>query len=186
MSRTPVRLLVLALTSAVAAAVLPATAQAAPHCGTTWGSLAKAHSASDTETVDGIRAGRHTCFDRLVVDLGGQDARFSSYDVRYVPQVYSEGRGAPVPVRGAADLRIVLKAPAHDRNGHVTFRPTHPREVVDVAGYSAFRQVAWGGSFEGSTTLALGVRARLPFRVLTLAATAGEGPRLVVDVAKSW
>ena len=57
MTRTPIRLLVLTLASALAAVVLPATAQAAPYCGITWGSTAKAHSAPDREMVNGIRAG---------------------------------------------------------------------------------------------------------------------------------
>ena len=102
MTRTPIRLLVLTVASALAAVVLPATAQAAPYCGITWGSTAKTHAAHDREMVNGIRAGRHACFDRMVVDLGGQDVRFGSYDVRYVPLVYADGSGAPVPVRGAA------------------------------------------------------------------------------------
>ena len=56
-------------------------------------------------------------------------------------------------------------------------RPT----VFDVdnsaIGYQTFRQVAWAGSFEGATTVGLGVRARLPFRVHTLP------DRIVIDVA---
>ena len=188
MTRTPIRLLVLTLASALAAVVLPATAQAAPYCGITWGSTAKAHDASDREMVNGIRAGRHACFDRMVVDLGGHDVRFSSYDVRYVTQVYADGSGEAVPVRGAADLQVVLRAPAYDQHGNPTFRPRNPREVVNVGGYRTFRQVAWAGSFEGYTTLALGVRARLPFRVLAINGTpaSDDGPRLVIDVAHSW
>ncbi|HYH26170.1 MAG TPA: hypothetical protein VD834_12525, partial [Blastococcus sp.] len=74
MTRKPFRLLVLAVTAATAAVVAPAPAHAAsPYCGITWGSLPKASNASDTEMVNGVRAGRHACFDRLVVDLGGQD-----------------------------------------------------------------------------------------------------------------
>jgi hypothetical protein len=48
--------------------------------------------------------------------------------------------------------------------------------------------VAYAGSFEGSTTLALGVRARLPFRVFTVAGTpnSDDTPRLVIDVAHRW
>jgi hypothetical protein len=188
MSRTPVRLLVLAVTTALAALVLPATAQAAPSCGLTWGSQPQARSAPDTEMVTGIRAGRHACFDRLVVELGGQDVRFGSYDVRYVRQVYTDGQGAAVPVRGAADLQVVVRAPAYDGDGNPTFLPADRREVVPVAGFRTFRQVAWAGSFEGSTTLALGVRARLPFRVFALAGTpaSDHGPRLVIDVAHRW
>ena len=190
MNRIPVRLSILTLTTALAALVLPGSAQAAPYCGITWGSTAKARTAvpADAEMINGVRAGRHECFDRLVIDVGGQDTTFGSYDVRYVPLVYSEGKGDPVPVRGAADLQIIVRAPAHDANHHPTFTPANRREVVNVAGYSTFRQVAWAGSFEGQTTLALGVRARLPFRVFTLdgVPNSGDTPRLVIDVAHRW
>lgn len=58
-------------------------------------------------------------------------------------------------------------------------------DVVDVDGYRTFRQVAYAGSFEGQTTLGLGVRARLPFRVFLLDGP-GDGSRMVVDVAHRW
>jgi hypothetical protein len=188
MNRTPVRLFILTLTTALTALALTVPAQAASYCGITWGSLAKANSAGDTESLNGVRSGRHACFDRLVIDVGGEDAFFDSYDVRYVPLVYSEGKGDPVPVRGAADLQIVVKAPAYDSKYRQTFTPADPREVVDVDGYQTFRQVAWAGSFEGQSTLALGVRARLPFRVFTLDGTPNSDhtPRLVIDVAHRW
>ena len=185
MNRSPVRLLVLAVTT-IAALALTVPAQAAPYCGITWGSLPETRSAGDTETLNGVRAGRHACFDRLVIDLGGQDASFGTYDVRYVPLVREDGSGRAVPVRGAADLQVLIGAAAHDRDYRPTFTPAHPREVVDVSGYSTFRQVAWAGSFEGQTTIALGVRARLPFRVFTLDGTPGRSPRLVIDVAHRW
>ena len=135
-----------------------------------------------------VRSGRHACYDRLVVELLGQDTTFGSYDVRYVPVVHQDGSGYAVPVRGAADLQIILKAPAYDGDGNATFEPDDRREVVPVGGYTTFRQVAWGGSYEGYTTLALGVRARLPFRVFVLPGVAQSdfGPRLVVDVAHRW
>jgi len=56
----------------------------------------------------------------------------------------------------------------------------NPAELVDVSGFQTFRQVAWAGSFEGTTTVGLGVRARLPFRVFSLS------DRIVVDVAHFW
>ena len=190
MNRIPVRLSILTLTTALAALVLPGSAQAAPYCGITWGSTAKTNTAvpADAEMINGVRAGRHTCFDRLVIDVGGQDVSFGSYDVRYVTQVYADGRGDAVPVRGAADLQIIVRAPAYDDRGDATFAPSNRREVVDVTGYTTFRQVAWAGSFEGQTTMALGVRARLPFRVFTLdgVPNSGDTPRLVIDVAHRW
>ena len=129
MFRKPVRLLAVAVAAATAAVLGPVPAQAAaPYCGITWGSLPKVADASDTERLNGIRAGRHACFDRLVVDVGGQDATFGSYDVRYVHQVYEDGRGNAVPVRGAADLQVVVDAPAYDEFGNATFRPANRPE----------------------------------------------------------
>jgi hypothetical protein len=167
--------------------IAPATA-AAPYCGLTWGSLPQAHDThADTEAVYGVRAGRHACYDRLVIDLGGQDISFGSYDVRYVPRIISDGSGAVVPVRGGAALQVIVRAPAYDEHGP-TYLPANPREVVAVSGFSTFRQVAWAGSFEGQTTLGVGVRARLPFRVLTVTGTpdSDNGPKLVIDVAHRW
>jgi hypothetical protein len=190
MTRKNVRRLVLVLASAMAAVVLPATAQAAPPpCGVAWGSLAESAGAPAQNMVLDVRAGRHACFDRLVIDLGGRDLTFRSYDVRYVPVTLQDGSGHPLPVRGAADLQIRLGAPGYDiETGDSTYQPDDPLEAVDVAGYDTFRQVAWGGSFEGTSTIALGVRARLPFRVFTLSALPGseQGPRLVIDVAHRW
>ncbi|SNR41873.1 AMIN-like domain-containing (lipo)protein [Blastococcus mobilis] len=189
MNRPLFRLLVVLVSVVVSLGVISAaSATTSRHCGITWGSLPKTSEAADTEMVFGVRAGRHACFDRLVIDVGGQDTTFGSYDVRYVPLVLEDGSGRPVPVRGAADLQIVVGAPAYDEYGNPTFLPADRQEVVNVSGFTTFRQVAWAGSFEGSTTLALGVRARLPFRVFTVPGTpqSDDTPRLVIDVAHAW
>ena len=123
-----------------------------------------------------------------MLDVGGQDTTFGSYSVRYVPVVRQDGSGDAVTVRGAADLEIVLRAPAYDGQGRPTYLPADREEAVDVAGFRTFRQVAYAGSFEGSTTLALGVRAQLPFRVFSVTGTphSDDTPRLVIDVAHRW
>jgi hypothetical protein len=170
-----------------ASTALPATASttsataAAPYCGITWGSLPKTRSTMAAGPVTGVRSGRHTCYDRLVVDLAG---RAPGYTVKYVSNVYTQGQGALVPLRGGARLLVVANAPAYRPDGTASFVPRNPREVVDVTGYSTFRQVAWAGTFEGYTSMGLGVRARLPFRVLTL--TDATTSRLVIDVAHHW
>ena len=180
MNRFPVRLFILTLTTALTALVLTVPAQAASFCGITWGSLAKTASPLVAGSLSNVRAGRHTCYDRLVIDLKG---RAPSYTVQYASNVYTEGQGALVPLRGGAKLAVVAKAPAYTASGP-SFTPANPREVVNVTGYTTFRQVAWGGSFEGQTTLGLGVRARLPFRAFTIQDATTS--RLVVDVAHRW
>jgi hypothetical protein len=157
-------------------------ASAAPYCGLTWGSLAKSGQDTGTASVTNVRTGQHYCFDRLVVDLNGPAV---AYNVQYVPRIGQEGSGAVIPVRGGARLHISIKAPSYDQNGNPTYTPVNTTELGNVAGYQTFRQVVSAGSFEGYTSLGLGVRARLPFRVLTLDGP-GSGSRLVVDVAHYW
>jgi hypothetical protein len=164
--------------SAAAASV---SASGAPYCGITWGSLAKKGGSMTTSPITDVRAGRHDCYDRLVVDISGKAA---GYRVGYVTSVVQDGSGRAIPLRGGAKLQIVVLAPTYKSSAANTF-PATRSELVDVSGFSTFRQVAGAGSFEGQTTIGLGVRARLPFRVFTLA---GPGPysRLVIDVAHHW
>lgn len=153
-----------------------ASASAAPYCGIVWGSLAKSGGVDTSATFAGVRTGRHDCYDRLVLDLTGGAS--SAFRVQYVDAVLNDPRGDVVPLRGGARLQVVVSAPA---NG----TPAHPTELADVTGYQTFQQVAFAGSFEGQTTIGLGVRARLPFRAFVLAGP-GNGSRLVVDVANFW
>ena len=175
----PAALAALALTAGLGLAWAPPAPAA--YCGITWGSTPKTAPASSSAPVSDVRTGRHACFDRLVVDMSGPAP---GYRVEYVPQFTGIGSGVPIPLRGAADLRVVLAAPAYD-DGHPTYSPADTWELVDVAGYSTFRQIATAGSFEGSTELGVGVRARLPVRAFVLAGP-GAGSRLVVDVTHSW
>ena len=187
-ARRLVRPLVLALVFAGAPALVSASASAsAPTtCATTtahWGSLTKSLDRLTSAPITNVRAGRNTCYDRMVVDLRGSGA---GYTVRYVSQVLSQGQGAVVPLRGGARLEVVIKAPTYNVNtGTSTYNPANRRELVNVAGFSTFRQIASGGSFEGYTTIGLGVRARLPMRAFVLTGP-GTGSRVVIDVAHHW
>lgn len=158
--------------------------QGGSFCGIVWGSLARTNGTTlTTGTIEGVRAGRHTCFDRLVIDVD-QVPQSLTYDVRYVDTVRQEGSGRAVPLSGGAALSIVVRAPA-SADGAATYSPTDATHLVGVTGWDTFRQVALAGSFEGQTTVGLGVRARLPFRVMVLDGP-GDGARLVVDVAHRW
>lgn len=125
-----------------------------------------------------IRAGRHACFDRLVFDVEG--GNINGYRVNYVSTMRSEGSGQVIPLRGGAKLSITVNVPAYNAAGRMTYLYPNGKELVNVAGYRTFRQVAWAGTFEGYTSAGLGVRARLPFRVFK------QPGRLVVDVAHAW
>jgi hypothetical protein len=181
MTRTPLRLLVLLAASfAVIALVVPAQA-ATPYCGITWGSVAKAGPTTlpaPGAAVGAVRAGRHDCYDRLVLDVGGVRS-LGTWRAEYVRTVTEDASGRPVSLRGGAFLQISLGAGQGYRSSG---------ELAPVSGFSTFRQVASTGSFEGVTSIGLGVRARLPFRVLTMTGIPGStnGVRIVVDVAHAW
>ncbi len=173
----------LVLTGGVVPAAVPQAGAAAPYCGITWGSLPRTNPRLAAGPIINARAGQHPCYDRLVIDL--RTAPAPGYSVRYVSKVLTQGSGHVVPLRGGAYLQIVVRAPAYDLAGHATYRPPRPSEAVAVTGFRTFRQVAFAGSFEGYTSFGLGVRARLPFRVFTLAGP-GSQTRLVIDVAHRW
>ncbi len=153
-----------------------------PSCDATWGSLPKSARTVSQGTVENVRAGRHACFDRLVVDV---DDGSAGHAVRYVDRLVEDGRGNVVPVRGGAILEVRVHSPAHDDQGNPTYLPADDSEAVAVSNFSSFRQVVFLGSFEGDTQLGLGVRARLPFRAFVVDGP-GDGSRVVVDVAHRW
>lgn len=182
MSRS-IRLLLAALLALTGAAVaVPSAAAAAPaaavSCAVSWGSLERTAPALGQAPLVAVRTGRHTCFDRVVFELDGP---VGGYTVGYVPAVIQDGSGATLPVPGGARLQVVLHHPAHDASGVATY----PARPLAVGGYRTLRSVVFGGSFEGYTTFGVGTRARLPFRVFTLAGPGGHS-RIVLDVAHRW
>lgn len=161
--------------TAVAGVAAPAAHRAS--CAEHWGSKAKSAGVMVQTRIRAIRAGRHACFDRLVIDLGKGNR--PGYRVRYVKRIIQDPSGKVIPVRGKGKLSIVVLAPV--RRGF----PINSRHLVNVNGFRTFRQVVGAGSFEGITSFGLGVRARLPFRVLRIKQATGAWS-VVVDVAHRW
>jgi len=177
-----VRVLLALVLVGVSGLLVTSQASAAPYCGIRWGSLAKvSDSASAVAPLTNVRAGRHACFDRIVLDYAGGNDGFA---VRYVSAIRGLGLAQPVDLRGGALLEIVVAEP-YGPDTRVQYHPANPNELVNVNGWRTFRQVAWVELYESNSTLGLGVRARLPFRVFTLAGP-GAGSRLVIDVAHRW
>jgi hypothetical protein len=175
---------VVAVIAAMSTMVAPTAAQAAPYCGIYWGSTGKeGSSVTSVGPLINVRAGQHDCFDRLVIDF---DGGAGGYEIQYVPGVPHQAQDGNLPLRGGAFLNVVVWAPAYDINtGASTYRPADQAELVNVAGWQTLQQVSLGGSFEGQTTVGVGVRARLPFRAFILPGP-GERSRLVIDIAHHW
>jgi hypothetical protein len=167
--------------SASTAGAAPAAATRATACPTGWGSGVKGGVTAGAVPLADIRTGRHDCFDRMVFDVPGGGA--VGYYIRYVDRLHQAGSGNYIPVGGGAVLEVRVAAPSYDPESGAQVYPgrvARPLPGVDISGYRTFRDTRFAGSFEGETQIGLGVRARLPFRVLQLS------DRLVVDVAHSW
>jgi hypothetical protein len=152
-----------------------------------WGTELQQRHLSSSAPVYLVRAGRQECSDRVVFHLNGPDP--VGYSVRYVDLVREDGSGRPVPVAGAAALQVIINAPAlgHDRHGYVGKVLAEPRADFytpsQLTGWSSLREVRYAGSFEGQTTIAVGVRAQVPFRVFTVLDRSGAYRSVVLDLA---
>ncbi|MGW0506151.1 AMIN-like domain-containing (lipo)protein [Micromonospora sp. NPDC003241] len=184
--RTTLTALVVAVAALLATAATGtpgAAATGTPYCGITWGSGDRTAGAlSDAPLVE-VRTGRHECHDRVVFEFDGS---VNGYSVGY-GETYTEGEGLALSpyTAGGALLRVSLRAPAYD-DAHLATVPYRVGDhVATVLRYTTLRDVVFGGSFEGYTTFAVGVRARLPFRVTVLAGP-GTHTRIVLDVAHQW
>jgi hypothetical protein len=160
-----------------------AAAATTPYCGITWGSTAKSGGALSTAPLMEVRAGRHDCYDRVVFEFAGPANGFS---VAY-GETWTEGQGLALSpyTAGGALLRVSLRAPAYDPNRVATLPYRTGDHAVNALGYRTLRDVVFGGSFEGYTTFAVGVRAQLPYRVFVLTGP-GSHSRIVLDVAHRW
>jgi hypothetical protein len=148
-----------------------------------WGTGAEESAPYTSAELYNVRAGRHSCYDRVVFDVNSADP--VGYSVRYVRTVAADGSGQPVPVAGGAALEVIVHAPdfAAASSGHQPWREPWRvgQALVGPTGWKALKEVRFAGSFEGQTTFAAGVRARLPFRVFTLERDGAR--RVVVDIA---
>ena len=171
MTRTPLRLLVLTLTTALTALALTAPAQAAaPYCGITWGSARRRpHDAGPTPRWSTTSAPAGTPAST------GWSSTSAARTPRSAPTtsgtcrtVHEDGSGDAVPVRGAADLQIIVRAPP------TTSTATRPSTRRTAGGRRRDRVLdvppgRLGRLLRGPDHPRPGVRARLPFRVFTLA-----------------
>jgi hypothetical protein len=174
--------------AATTAAPKPATAVSAPtprvrparspcRAEEAWSAEAKNGSAAMSQAALYLtRVGQHACYDRVVFDINGPQnddpPEPVGFVARYVPVAKADGSGESVPVPGHAVLEVTIRAPIYglDNQGHQPWQqaPSVGQNLVAparIAGWSSLTAVTFAGSFEGQTTLAVGVRDVRPFRV---------------------
>jgi hypothetical protein len=131
-------------------------------------------SADARVTVSDIRVGRHEGFDRVVFQLGGIGT--PGWDVRYVDSATSQGSGDQLEVAGSAVLRVTITGAGYPYDTGV--EEFSPSEAVQGAGTEVVTEVAFDGTYEGTTVAFVGTTERAAFRVYRLA----DPTRIVVDL----
>lgn len=131
---------------------------------------------SSTPRVTNLRAGEHSDYDRVTIDLTGPA---SGYDVRYVSDPTFCGSGADVSVKGSRYLQITLKpAQAHTNSGANTY--VGPGRTSSASlGLETVKGVRKTCDFEGHVAFVLGLDHKAGFHVTTLT----NPTRIYVDVA---
>ena len=131
-------------------------------------------SADALVTVSDIRTGRQEGYDRVVLETGGTGT--PGWDVRYVEEAYSQGKGDPVQVVGEAVLQVTITGAGYPFDTGVE-EWTGP-DPLPGNGTRTVTEVAWDATFEGTSVAFIGTRGEAPFRVYAL-----ENPtRVVVEV----
>lgn len=174
----------------------PAQAAPAPCNYAGWNNGLKNATNPTEGFVGDIDAGRHRCYERIVVRRSGDS--WPGYDIRYVSVAGTEGEGCPAKLgAGNKILRVVIDSPAYNHYGQSTtpnrFKKIKPGEpcykailplrtwtnvahtkwaTINFGSYKTIKTSAWLGSFEGQTSFALGVKptstgGKPVFRVFT-------------------
>jgi hypothetical protein len=129
----------------------------------------------DTAHLAAVRLAGHDGFDRLVLEFAD---RVPGYTVGYrPPPAQSDGSGQEIPLPGASATVKVSLNPATGDGWAGDARTYFGPSTVAAANTSEVTEVKAAGDFEAVLSWVVGLRAKVPFRVLVL-----DGPpRLVID-----
>lgn len=125
------------------------------------------------QEITGVRTGVHDGFDRIVLDLTG-DERVLGWGADYVDEAVHDPSGFPLEVEGTAYLQVAVRgidwiADADER---------YSGDTVQGQGTEVVTAVAFGGLFEGQQQIVIGLREKAPYRIFGL----DDPARLVIDV----
>lgn len=132
-------------------------------------------TAHATSLLDRVAVGHHEGYDRVVFQF--RDEGLPGYRVEYVPPPLKEdGSGDPVDVAGSAFVLVRMEpASGFDLNtgeGELVYKG--PKRLP---GTGVVKEVVRTGDFEAVLSWAIGLEAKVPFRVTTAASPS----RLIVD-----
>ncbi len=126
-------------------------------------------------TVTKVRVAAQDGYDRVVLELAGDQSGQPGWFVEYSDDPRQQGSGEPVEVDGDAVLSVYVRGvgyPFDTGVDEVSGRPVLPPGLTSVT------DVRLGSTFEGQYEAYIGTSGTLPFRVFRLSNPA----RVVIDV----
>ncbi|SOC57313.1 AMIN-like domain-containing (lipo)protein [Ornithinimicrobium cerasi] len=120
-----------------------------------------------------MRTGLHAGYDRVVLDLSGEEPVLGWF-VSVVDEAVEDPSGLPMDVEGAAFLQVVVRG--------IDWTTDSPErydgDPVTGAGTEVVTEVVHGGLFEGQQQIVVGLTEETAFRVFSLP----DPARIVIDV----
>ncbi|MFZ1382907.1 MAG: hypothetical protein WAS54_09020 [Scrofimicrobium sp.] len=132
-------------------------------------------SSEEAALVTGMRLGEHAEFDRVVIDLLGDNS--VGWTTRWTDRPVEEGRGEPLAISGSEFLEIAItetRIPETDEDWSVFYDDFSEKAVGDV-------NVIYDGTFEGRSHVVIGMERKLPYRIFQLS----NPSRVVIDIQKA-
>lgn len=129
--------------------------------------------ATEAQEITDVRTGLHDGYDRVVLDLTGDEPTLGWYaDV--VDEAVQDPSGLPLDVDGEAFLQVAVRG-----IDWTTESPDrYPGDPVEGAGTEVVTGVVFGGLFEGQQQVVIGLTQETAFRVFSLS----DPARIVIDV----
>ncbi|GAA5166027.1 AMIN-like domain-containing (lipo)protein [Ornithinimicrobium tianjinense] len=127
----------------------------------------------EAQEITGVRIGEHDGYDRVVLDLSG-DQRLLGWHAEFVDQAVEDPSGRPLEVDGTAYLQIGVRGIDWTNDS----ADRYDGAPVDADDTEIVEEVVFGGLFEGQQQIVIGLDERTEFRVFGL----DDPARIVIDV----
>lgn len=126
----------------------------------------------DAQEITGVRTGTHDGFDRVVLDLTGDEVGLGWY-AAFTDQVFHDPTGEPLDVAGQTYLQLGVRG-----IDWIVDSPERYAGDPVPGGGTVVEEVVFGGLFEGQQQIVLGLTEQTAYRVFALS----DPSRIVIDV----
>ncbi|WP_134774292.1 AMIN-like domain-containing (lipo)protein [Ornithinimicrobium flavum] len=130
-------------------------------------------AAGSAQEITGVRTGRHEDFDRVVLDLTGDEPTLGWF-ARLVDEAVEDPSGLPLDVEGERFLQLGIAG----IDWTVDSPDRYDDGPVQGQGTEVVTEVVFGALFEGQQQILVGLREDTDYRIFTLA----DPARIVIDV----